>query len=196
MKIQLVDRSEKMIEAWTKEFSGCDDVSIHLDDFFSVEAQCIVSPANSFGFMGGGLDGVISRRLGKQTQINVQKYIKNTLIGELLVGQAIMVETGDKDFPFCLSAPTMRVSLNINNTPNIYLASKAIFATLLTYPLLKSVNISGLGTGVGGVSPEHCAEQMRLAYDEVWLRKMTHPQSLTQSIIKHNIICNGSPNEK
>jgi len=201
MIIQLVDRSEDMCDAWTTAFidrdgKPCDDVTIYCDDFFAPDTDCIVSPANSFGFMGGGLDGVITRRLGTQVQQNVQNRIKQTNIGELLVGQAILVPTENTQIPFCISAPTMRVSMSIEGTNNVYLAAKAIFSELkaiqdnLSAPNINSVTISGLGTGVGGVPYEVCASQMRQAYDDVWLSQETFPNSFNEIIRKHNKLIN------
>jgi len=154
MIIQLVDRNKEMCDAWAKEFVDCDDVITFCGDFFTPETDCIVSPANSFGFMDGGLDGVITKRLGSQVEKNIQDRIKETDIKELLVGQAIMVPTENKEIPFCISAPTMRVSMNIENTVNVYLAAKAIFSQLKGETRINKVTISGLGTGVGNVSPE------------------------------------------
>lgn len=190
MLIQLVDRSQDMCDAWTAEFMDCDDVIIYCDDFFAPETDCIVSPANSFGFMGGGLDGVITRRLGSQVEKNVQDRIKGSNIGELLVGQAIIVPTENKQIPYCISAPTMRVSMNIENSVNVYLASKAIFSLLLDSDTMNligvnKVTISGLGTGVGNVPPEICALQMKQAYNEIWLGNTEYPKSLTDALIKH-----------
>jgi O-acetyl-ADP-ribose deacetylase (regulator of RNase III) len=185
MNIQLVDRNQEMCDAWTTEFMDCDDVIIYCDDFFAPPTDCIVSPANSFGFMRGGLDGVITKHVGEQTETNVKDYIAKSWLKELLVGDAIMVQTGFPAIPYCISAPTMRVSMNIENTVNVYLATKAIFIELKLLMQadsnVKRVTISGLGTGVGNVAPEICAAQMRQAYEEVWLGHSTYPTSLTDA---------------
>lgn len=188
MLIQLVDRSQDMCDAWTTEFMYCDDVIIYCDDFFSPETDCIVSPANSFGFMSGGLDGVITKVLGPQIEKKVQDRIANTSIKELLVGDAIIVETDNEKIPYCISAPTMRVSMAIDNTVNVYLASKAIFSLLLSNPQIKIVTISGLGTGVGQMPYEVCAKQMKQAYKEVWLNEGVPTESLYYEVKKQNYL--------
>jgi len=183
MIIQLVDRNEGMVDAWTSEFFDCKDVIIYHDDFFAPQTDCIVSPANSFGFMDGGLDGVITKHLGPNIQFNVQSRIAKTTMKELLVGEAMLVETGNDEIPWCISAPTMRLpATKLTNTPNVYLAAKAIFGVLKNLEntfqtMIKTVTISGLGTGVGQVPFEICAQQMKLAYDEVWLGKGTSPKT-------------------
>jgi O-acetyl-ADP-ribose deacetylase (regulator of RNase III) len=192
MLIQLVDRNQAMCDAWTTEFMDCDDVIIYCDDFFAPKTDFIVSPANSFGFMDGGLDGVITRRIGPQTQINVQEAIAKRPMKELLVGETILVETGNEGVPYCISAPTMRVPMILKNTPNVYLASKAIFNQLLDIknggPVIERVTISGLGTGVGKVSFEVCAHQMKMAYDEVWSDKGKAHSSWYDAQKKHQLL--------
>jgi len=189
MIIQLVDRNQEMCDKWTTEFIDCDDVIIYCDDFFAPETDCVVSPANSFGFMDGGLDGVITKRLGNQTQTNVKESISKRPMKELLVGEAILIETTNQEIPYCISAPTMRVPMILKNTPNVYLASKAIFNLLLDIQSvglpINRVTISGLGTGVGRVPYEICAKQMKKAYDETWLGKAKTPASWFEAQQKH-----------
>jgi hypothetical protein len=63
MRIQLIDRNEDMCAAWREQFEFCPDVTVDCGDFFSRPTDCVVSPANSYGFMDGGLDQVISQKL-------------------------------------------------------------------------------------------------------------------------------------
>lgn len=187
MKIQLIDRNEQMCNEWKTHFKDCDDVIIHNGDFFSLETDCVVSPANSFGFMDGGLDYVISETLGYQIQTKLQIQINEKYNGELLVGQAELVETDNEQVPYCISAPTMRVPKLLINNVNVYLASKAIFRVLLeNKDKINSVTISGLGTGVGKVPFSICAKQMREAYDDVWLGKEIFPESLRIAMNKNH----------
>ena len=169
MKIQLVDRNKLMCNEWANQFHNIPNVIIHNGDFFSLPATCIVSPANSFGFMDGGLDAVISRKLGQRTQEKLQKIISEEFHGELLVGQAVLIETEFPEIPYCISAPTMRVPLILKGAPNVYLAAKAVFRILINNPYLEAVTISGMGTGVGNVPEPICAQQMRKAFDEIFL---------------------------
>ena len=52
MKIQLIDRKIGMCNQWQAYFANCNDVTIHNGDFFDLATDCVVSPANSFCFMG------------------------------------------------------------------------------------------------------------------------------------------------
>lgn len=173
MKIQLVDRNKEMCDAWSSYFQDCNDVEIYHTDIFNVPTDCIVSPANSFGFMDGSLDLAISNRFGWGVQKRLQQIIKEKFNGELLVGQATYIETNDPDTPYCISAPTMRVPMILGNESiNVYLATKAIFNCIKNEPTIKinSITISGLGTGVGRVPYILCAKQMKYAYDSFWIR--------------------------
>ena len=185
MKIQLIDRNKLMCEEWKEAFKDCPDVIVHHGDFFSLPADCIVSPANSFGFMDGGLDYVITKKVGTKTQEKLQKLLDEKYFGELLVGQAVLIETEFPEIPYCISAPTMRVSLKIGGTVNVYLAAKAIFRVIMENAQLQTITISGLGTGVGGVFEVICAQQMRTAYNETILDKQKKFNSFKEACDEH-----------
>ncbi len=188
MKIQLVDRNKEMCEQWSYYFHDCSDVLIHCGEFFSLKTDCVVSPANSFGYMDGGLDLAISKKLGWQVQDKLQKQIQEKYFGELLIGQAELIETDNEEVPFCISAPTMRVPLILTNTVNVYLAAKAIFYLLKKEKKINVITISGLGTGVGKVPFDICAKQMRQAYNDVWLNNYEFPNSWHQAQKQHQLL--------
>jgi hypothetical protein len=130
MKIQIIDRKVELVKAFQEAFKDCEDVEVLLGSIFDIKTDCIVSPANSFGFMDGSLDLAISETLGWGIQTRLQKLIQEEHNGELLVGQAVLVETDSEKIPWVISSPTMRVPQIIKNTPNPYLASKAVFCLL------------------------------------------------------------------
>jgi O-acetyl-ADP-ribose deacetylase (regulator of RNase III) len=186
MKIQLIDINREMCKQWSLQFKDCKDVTIHCGDFFSLQTDCVVSPANSFGYMDGGLDYVISTKLGWQVQEKLQKQILEKYFGELLVGQAELVETDFAEIPFCISAPTMRVPLRVSDTVNVYLAAKAVFYLLKSESRINSVTISGLGTGVGEVPFDVCARQMKAAYNDIWLNNFDFPLTWQEAQRRHH----------
>jgi O-acetyl-ADP-ribose deacetylase (regulator of RNase III) len=122
---QLRDIDGEVVQAWTRHFEDIENVSISCGDIFALEADAIVSPANSFGYMDGGIDLVYLKRFGWELQTRLQSHLKEHHDGELPVGQATIVETLDPDIPFLVSAPTMRVPMNVSNTLNAYLAFRA-----------------------------------------------------------------------
>ena len=118
--------------------------------------------------MDGGLDYALSERFGWDLEKKLQRKIKDLPEQELLVGKALLLETGDDAVPFLISAPTMRIPTNfgIPTSINAYLAMKAILI-LCQRKKFKSVAIPGLCTGVGRMKPLTSAHQMFVAYDEI-----------------------------
>lgn len=173
MKIILSELSSKILDAWTEFFDKEENVSIIEGDITKIECDAIASPANSFGFMDGGLDYALSERFGWDLEKRLQKIIKDSAEGELLVGQAILIETGDKTIPYLISAPTMRVptNFNIDTSINAYLAMKAILIKANNCANIDSVAIPGLCTGVGRMQPIIAARQMFQAYKEIILEQ-------------------------
>jgi len=176
MIFKLIGTNKDLVDAWTKTFQGIAAVNVIHDDIFNHPSDALISPANSYGFMNGGIDFAISKNLGWHIEKKLQAKIRAQFFGELLVGQATYVATDHKDFPYLISAPTMRTPMTILHSPNVYLAMKAILC-LLKYGKLedgsylhrkiKTVAIPGLGTGVGQVAPKICARQMRIAWEDV-----------------------------
>ena len=126
MKYVLRDINGELVQAWRLQFADCPDVTVSKGDIFAAPADAIVSPANSFGFMNGGIDLAYSLRFGWALQKRLQARLLAEHDGELPVGQAVIVETGDATFPFLVSAPTMRVPMDVSDTVNAFLAFRAV----------------------------------------------------------------------
>lgn len=171
MEIILCELSEKVVEAWQSFFSGAKNVRILNTDITQLECDAIVSPANSFGFMDGGLDYALSERLGWDLEKKLQQQIKELPEGELLVGRALVLPTGDAKLPYLISAPTMRIptNFNIDTSVNAYLAMKALLIQAVNDERINSVAVPGLCTGVGRMQPIIAARQMFQAYKEIIL---------------------------
>lgn len=176
MKYFLVDINPSLCEAWDEVFDGVPNVQIKNQSIFTLKADALVSPANSMGYMNGGLDFLISKNLGWHVEKRLQEKIRQKHFGELLVGQAEIVETDQENFPYLISAPTMRHPMSILHTPNIYQATKALLILIhhksfedgqTIKEKVQSVAIPGLGTGVGQVPAYECARQMRLAWEDI-----------------------------
>jgi len=131
-------------------------------DYFSRPAAAMVSAANSFGFMDGGLDAAIRDVLGFAVQQRAQRVIVERHHGELPVGAAELIDTDDDRWPVLVIAPTMRVPENVNQTLNAYLAFRAALLACRRANI-ESVVCCGLGTGIGGMEPQRAAVQMRMA---------------------------------
>ncbi|MDG9671367.1 macro domain-containing protein [Hahella sp. CR1] len=168
-KVFLIDQSEKLVKAWKEAFSGFDNFEIIQGDFFSKAADAMISPANSFGIMDGGLDLAIRNTLGFEVEERVQRRILDDFHGELSIGSAVIVGTDNARWPYLISAPTMRIPEDVSNTLNPYIAFRAVLLAIKTHNLrserkINSILCPGLGTGIGRVEPRKCAAHMRVAY--------------------------------
>lgn len=155
--------------AWRKYFGHDKNVRIIEGDILNCQTDAIVSPANSFGFMDGGLDFYISERFGWHLQDELRKRIRALPEHELLVGKAMVISTGNPVVRFLISAPTMRVPMSsgISVSLNAYLAMKAILICSQQNPEITSVAIPGLCTGTGNMPFDVCALQMFEAWNEI-----------------------------
>lgn len=174
MKIILRDRNEGLVEAWKSWFKDeAGEFQIECGDIFDGPADCIVSPANSFGIMNGGIDQAYTERFGLVVQERIQKVIRDDYWGELPVGCCVIVPTDDPEYPWCASAPTMRVPEQVSTTLNAYHAFRAVRMAVARHNKspyadvprwrINSILSPGLGTATGKLDYELCARQMLCA---------------------------------
>ncbi len=117
-----------LAEAWTAAFRGT-PVSVQAGDILArARGQALVSPANNFGWMSGGLDLAIAGAYGPAVDIGrrVQAAIQQDAGGELPVGQALVVPTPEGRFSHLVCAPTMRTPRPVATSLNAYLAFRAL----------------------------------------------------------------------
>lgn len=144
-----------------------------------------ISPANSFGSMGGGIDEIYSRDMfpfinkvvmAKIAQLDTRvvlkksfdKLHKNVEYPALPIGESIITSLTDYEgYETCylVSAPTMVYPSSVKYTNN---AEKAFLSSLKTVEQwnnnnehqIETIICPGLATGIGGLSPEECAAQI------------------------------------
>ncbi|EAY2166305.1 phage tail protein [Salmonella enterica] len=173
IKLILSAPEPAMAAAFECYFQNTDNVEIIPGPFETIpEFDCMVSAANSFGLMDGGVDAAITTYFGTQLQRRVQKYIIQEYLGEQPVGGAFVIETGNSKHPWLVHAPTMRVPLIIDGTDAVYNATRAALLAIFQhnksvaeYKKIKSVVFPAMGAGCGQVPPDSVARQMRLAWD-------------------------------
>jgi O-acetyl-ADP-ribose deacetylase (regulator of RNase III) len=201
MRIILTAVDAPLAEAWERFCGEFDCVRIHRGSIFDVTCDALVSPANSFGFMDGGIDALYTQRFGHHVQRRLQEMICEHHHGELLVGAAEIVFTDDASFPFIVAAPTMRVPMILRESVNPYLAARAVIllvqhGTFINGPfagkaiagVVKTVAFPGLGTGVGGIGPNMCARQVRAAIEEFLQGRQTFPGSWADAQARHQLL--------
>jgi O-acetyl-ADP-ribose deacetylase (regulator of RNase III) len=177
LRILLRDRNEGLAVAWREHFRGIDAVEASTGDIFGVQADAIVSPANSFGFMDGGIDFAYSEYFGWDLGERLQALLRAEYDGELPVGQAVIVPTNHATIRYLVSAPTMRIPMPVADTLNAYLAFRAALGAVRDFNAanagaIRSLMCPGLATAIGRMPYDRCARQMRVAYDNIELRQV------------------------
>ena len=109
MKLHLVDTNTQLVRCWGKAFSQHREVEIIGGDILDMAHTAIVSPANSFGFMDGGIDLAYSNYFGPNVQEGVFWAISTRPEGFLPVGASLMVRTEHPKIPYLIVAPTMKL---------------------------------------------------------------------------------------
>lgn len=164
-----------MAAAFELYFQNTENVEIIRRPFETIpEFDCMVSAANGFGLMDGGVDAAITAFFGTQLQRRVQKYIIQEYLGEQPVGTAFVIETGNSKHPWLVHAPTMRVPLIIDGTDAVYNATRAALLAIFQHNKsagedrkITSVVFPAMGAGCGQVPPDSVARQMKLAWDSI-----------------------------
>src|SRR5262245_15390453 len=94
VKVILVDINPKMIDSWRASFEENPEVEIVRGSMTDQVVDAWVTPTNSRGVMGGGLDAVIKRHLGGQIERRVQAEVARLYHGQMPVGTATCVPSG------------------------------------------------------------------------------------------------------
>jgi len=178
MNITVVDINKGFIETFERVLNSdfphlSDSVETVIGSFSEVEdAEAVVSPGNSFGFMTGGIDKAFRDYFGEEVEHRTKQAIYDECLGELNVGSAIMIETDNSVYPFLVYAPTMRVPSVIKGTDSVYRAVWAALKEVFNHNhqphavlQIEHLVIPGMGTGAGKMPFEKAAGQMLLAID-------------------------------
>lgn len=170
MELWLVEINPELVSAWEKAFKTFPYVHVVEGDILKIAENTIVSPANSYGFMDGGIDGLYTDFFGLRPQREIQDQIARRPEGYLPVGAAVFVETGHPRIPYMIAAPTM-MSPGPVKAANCFFAMSAVLQVAYRHrKLIKKVFCPGLATGIGRVDPGIAAKEMASAYRK-WLKK-------------------------
>ncbi len=129
------------------------EIEVKRGSILEVEADVIVNAANSQGWMGGGVAGVIKRAAGPDVE---REAVEKAPIP---VGEAVLTSGGKTKFKGIIHAPTMDRSAMRIPPENV---SKATLAALRLADRegCETIAVPGMGTGVGGVSTDEAARRM------------------------------------
>ncbi|MFZ4795777.1 MAG: macro domain-containing protein [Blastocatellia bacterium] len=170
LKLILVDPKQDLCDTFREHFQSLPNVEIVKGRFERLPVfDCMVSAANSFGLMDGGVDGAIIDYFGSGLHDRVQQGILVEYLGEQPVGTSMIVETDHPEHPFIAHTPTMRVPMSIVGTDQVYLAMWAMLLAVRRHNLnaarpIRVIACPGLGTATGQVPSDQAAGQMALAY--------------------------------
>jgi O-acetyl-ADP-ribose deacetylase (regulator of RNase III) len=183
LRLSLGDQDGDVARALAVAFEDVATVEVVEGNLLDADCEAIVSPANSFGDMGGGIDKAIDDFHRGAAQRAVMDAIAEQFYGELPVGMAVVVELPARRLPFVVASPTMRVPGRVPDSLNAYLSMRAALVAVLRHNAaarrpIRALAVPGLCTGVGAMPAGEAATQMRTAYDVVmgghW-RKVVHP---------------------
>jgi len=126
-------------------------IVVQKGDLTKILCDAIVNPANSFGYMGGGVAGAIKRIGGVE--------IENQAIAKapIPVGSAVFTSAGSLPCDFVIHAPTMEQPAMRICVDNVRHATRAALELGIELRI-KTIAIPGMGTGVGGVAADEAAE--------------------------------------
>ncbi|GLW92010.1 macro domain-containing protein [Actinokineospora globicatena] len=178
LELVLCAVGESLASAWETAAEGRPHIRVHRGSVLDVHADAVVSPANSYGWMRGGVDAVYAAHFPA-----IEQQVRSAVLayhgGELPIGEALIVPTGATQPAWLITAPTMKEPAQAlaPETVHPYLAAKAVFRLWREGVLddgapvrgtVKTIAMPGLGTGIGGVPPQVCARQVAAAWDAVF----------------------------
>ncbi|KAK9481153.1 hypothetical protein V1514DRAFT_323099 [Lipomyces japonicus] len=154
----------------------------------AIKFDCIVSPGNSFAQMDGGFDLVITKLFSRVSDIpavlaHVKRAHYTRWKGYQPVGTSYLIDMNqfaagnEFDCRFVAHTPTMRVPSVLDRADVVYDCMWSVLnevqrhnnAAATAHDLddsnkIRTVAVTGLGTGVGKLDPKQCATLMVLAY--------------------------------
>ena len=133
------------------------DIIAKEGDITQTDAEAIVNPASSTGFMGGGVAYAIRKAGG--TAIEQEAVAK----APIAVGDAVLTSGGRLLARHVIHAPTMVKATERISAVNARLATRAALA-LAKNSGIRTIAFPGMGTGVGGLRP---ADSARVMIEEI-----------------------------
>lgn len=136
-------------------------------------ADAAIAPTNSFGYLDAGIDGAFARRFGRRLQRALQERIGLDFDGEMPVGEALVLPTGDLSMPFVVAAPASQFPSAIATEPLLYRSLIAAFRAIDAWnvveegPPIERVIMPDVAQACAGWEIDRLAPQVRRAI-EVW----------------------------
>lgn len=176
MSIKFISHHNVWVDSMKEHFKNTLFVSAEKGDIrdIPIENHCFVSPANSLGFMDGGIDLVLSREIMPGIERKVKKCIQDlgiiSSMGRpyLPIGSVISVPHDLNTF--LIVTPTMFLPHDVRGTENAYWSFYAALKMWRKLCIQKNKKFNLVVTshccGTGKMSGEESALQMKRAYDD------------------------------
>ncbi len=174
LDIYLIDINETMCDAWSHHRFPPRVKIVHgsILELPVTGVNVFVSPANSLGLMRGGIDSVY-QKMFPSIESDVRETIRylgfKSANGDyfLPVGSALLVKVsgeptlehlkGSENY-FIVCPSMILPGTNIEKTNNVIHCYRSIFGLIRKMDVkVDNILIPGIGTGIGGVSAERCA---------------------------------------
>lgn len=171
IQLNLVDLSDTVASALQLAFARYPEVVVNSGDILKAASNVVISPANSHGFMDGGVDRAYADFFGPGFANALRDAVLHRPEGHLPVGASMVVPTGHPSIRFVIVAPTMETPEHVP-PQNAYRALRAALRLALSEPELRGAWFSpGLTTLVGQADPAEAAREMAEAYGDwkAWL---------------------------
>lgn len=173
LQITFISRYDDDIKAYKQILGDYENIHFVSSDVIKEmqtnKYDAVISPANSFGFMDGGIDAYYLQYFGRNLQTSIQDILKSHYHGELPVGNAIILNMGEQITPqYFIVSPTMREPEDVSRTPNAYLAFKGILEAIERSAInhkIRHILVPCLCLGVGRMPGGRSAWQVKMAYD-------------------------------
>jgi O-acetyl-ADP-ribose deacetylase (regulator of RNase III) len=196
-KITFVSIDVPHMDAVRQEVSKCkipgisfDYKSSRIESINDLQYDILISPANSFGELKGGIDMAYYKLLGREKLADrVSKYIRNYADGEIHIGDFGIVPIGEADQTqtYLVLCPTMVVPMTLPaDSRNAYYYMRAVLKAIrkLSNTIYSGKNMSVLCplpcVGVGGMNHKLAAKQMRIGIESMHGQGVIHAINMTK----------------
>lgn len=175
--IKFVDINDKFIKVFADKFKNIPGFLFETVDvckYVNQDNVAFVSPANSIGFMDGGIDLAYSQKMFLTIESKVKKtYAEHGKMTRrnrpyMPIGSAVVISTDNKKAQnqYLVCAPTMWLPHNVVHTDNAFYAFYAILCAVKKSGIkIDTLICSPFCTGYGKMSAEQSADQMFDAYN-------------------------------
>jgi len=129
-------------------------IKVEEESILEIGADAIVNPANSYGYMGGGIAGVIKKKGGVEIEMEAVSF------APIPIGHAVITTAGKlTNCQKVIHSPTMEQP---SQQTNINYVEEAVNAALQCAEDngIEVIAMPGMGTGVGKVPVDKAAKTM------------------------------------